>query len=69
MKKLSHLLAPVANYLTIFVANRCRMAAAWARVALAAGCSSLWVLPYISSFATAHCIDSVAQLLMLAASA
>ena len=59
----------LAVYLTIFVANRCRMAAAWARVALAVGCSSLWLLPYRSSEATAHCIDSVAQLLMLDASA
>ena len=59
----------LAVYLTIFVANRCRMAAAWARVALAVGCSWLWLLPYSSSEATAHCIDSVAQLLMLDASA
>ena len=34
----------VSNHLTIFVANRWRMAAAWERVALAVGCSSLWLL-------------------------
>ena len=57
-----------AAYLTIFVANRWRMAAAWARVALAVGCSWFRVLPYRSSEATAHFISSIAQLLTVAAS-